>query len=113
MSEEQIENLYNKILLYYGPSPYKKGVSPKLVIYNDKDCDCYGWCEWDRIGINMAHCKTTVDIVGTLIHEIWHLHQSPTWYTRHYENYDEYTHPYEIECDNVVKKDMHIFLGEL
>jgi hypothetical protein len=111
MKEEQIKQTYQEILAYYGPSPYKKNVLPKLVVYNDPGCECYGWCEWDAIGVNVYNCTTPELIVGTLIHEVWHLHQSPTWYTRYFQYYTVEDHPYELECNAVAERDLHLFIG--
>ncbi len=55
------------------------------------------------------------EFIGTIIHEYTHYMQSPSWYTRYLNNLtiDEViknlpspSHPYEIEADEVAKKNM-------
>jgi hypothetical protein len=56
------------------------------------------------------------EFIGTIIHEYTHYMQSPSWYTRYLNNLtiDEViknlpspSHPYEIEADEVAKKNMN------
>jgi hypothetical protein len=108
VSPRWIQSTYERILEHYGPSRFRPDARPALEIYHDPRCDCYGWCEWERIGINLAACTTPEDVVGTLIHEVWHLHQSPSWHTRYARGRGP--HPYEVECDRVAERDLHLFM---
>jgi hypothetical protein len=111
MVTEEITQVYERILDHYGPSPYKNNVRPELVVYTADD-GCYGWCSWDEIGLNILYCTTPELIISTLVHEVWHLHQSPTWYTRYSNLYGERSdcHPYEIEANEVAARDWRLFL---
>jgi hypothetical protein len=108
VSPHWIYPTYERILDHYGPSRFRSDARPDLELHYDPDDACYGWCEWDTIGVNLALCTTPALIVSTLIHEVWHLHQSPSWYTRYCRMGGE--HPYEAECDRVAERDLHLFL---
>ena len=91
--------------------------------YMEIDMDEDGVCG-DFIGYNneIIICPTAMDTIDefieTVIHEYTHYMQSPTWYTRYanrkteltVEEFADYllrgdpTHPYEIEADEVAKR---------
>ena len=93
--------------------------------YMEIDMDEDGVCG-EFIGYNneIIICPTAMDTIDefieTVIHEYTHYMQSPTWYTRYAnrkieltaEEFADYllrgdpTHPYEIEADEVAKKNM-------
>ena len=93
--------------------------------YMEIDMDEDGMCG-EFIGYNneIIICPTAMDTIDefieTVIHEYTHYMQSPTWYTRYAnrkieltaEEFADYllrgdpTHPYEIEADEVAKKNM-------
>ena len=93
--------------------------------YMEIDMDEDGMCG-EFIGYNneIIICPTAMDtideFIDTVIHEYTHYMQSPTWYTRYanrkieltVEEFADYllhgdpTHPYEIEADEVAKKNM-------
>ena len=94
---------------------------PYMEIDMVEDCMC-----GEFIGYNneIIVCPTAIDTIDefieTVIHEYTHYMQSPTWYTRYanrkieltVEEFADYllggdpTHPYEIEADEVAKKNM-------
>ena len=94
---------------------------PYVEIDMVEDCMC-----GEFIGYNneIIVCPTAIDTIDefieTVIHEYTHYMQSPTWYTRYanrkieltVEEFADYllhgdpTHPYEIEADEVAKKNM-------
>ena len=55
------------------------------------------------------HIHTYDDLIETIIHEYQHYLQSPTWMERYYNmGYDYKTHPYEIQAENIAKRDKNL-----
>ena len=96
----EVYELYDRVMDHYGRPIGREDWDPELVIYCDPE-DGYGWYAYDEIGINVGICENWADIVGTLIHEVWHYQQGP-------DRDDE--DAYEQEAAEVTARDLHLFL---
>ena len=74
--------------------------------------------ETDEIIINIAQCETIRDAIETMVHEYQHYLQGGSsgacdWHDRYFDmGYDYKSHPYEIQAEDIVKRDAGLFMPD-
>jgi len=104
---KRAHKVFRKVVKHYGPSSYFP--DPQLILLHEPRFKKIRFGTWDQpnlqkppeVCINFARCKTWDQVVGTIVHEVWHNHQSPNWVGEK---------GYEKEARWVVKTDAHLFL---
>lgn len=105
----KLQEVFEEIRDHYGPSKYIEDPA-ELSIYYDPSYPRMGEQCDEEISINMAKCPTMNHAIQVLIHEYTHYLQSPSWYTRYCDSYTYDNHPYEIQANEVAKRDVGLFI---
>ncbi len=115
----ELQGAFVEMMMKYGKAK-NKDFWPNLDLIYDESDPVQGEFldETDEIIINMAQCETVRDAIETMVHEYQHYLQGGTagacdWHTRYYElgyNYDN--HPYEIQAEDIVKRDAEQFMPD-
>lgn len=108
----QLRDTWHNIIRHYGESKFQDNILD-LNIYSNPDDSVYGECEdlLNECSINVSQLYTWRRCVEVLIEEYTHYLQSPHWFERYYTMGHTYeTHPYELQAQEIAKKDAHLFL---
>ena len=115
----ELQGAFVEMMTKYGKSK-NKDLWPELYLTYDPDDPVQGEFldELDEIVVNMAQCETMRDAIETMVHEYQHYLQGGStgacdWHTRYYDmGYDYENHPYEVQAEEAVKKDAHMFIPD-
>lgn len=95
---------FARIVAHYGPSVYhqkRPGLQLMLVYETNFKKVNFGWNLPGEVGVNFCRCEKWKEVVGTMIHEVWHHHQHP-------KRRDKKA--YEKEANRVAARDLYRFL---
>ena len=92
--------VFCRVLNHYGSHPT---TDPELILIYDTNFKKvrWGWYQDGEVGVNFARCKDWEEVVGTIVHEVWHHLQDPKRTDRK---------RYEKEAKAVAKRDAWMFL---
>ena len=115
----ELQGAFVEMMMKYGKSK-NKDLWPELYLTYDPDDPVQGEFldEVDEIVVNMAQCKTIRDAIETMVHEYQHYLQGGAsgacdWHDRYFDmGYDYENHPYEIQAEDIVKRDTEQFLPD-
>ena len=115
----ELQGAFVGMMTKYGKSK-NKDLWPELYLTYDPDDPVQGEFldELDEIVVNMAQCETMRDAIETMVHEYQHYLQGGAagacdWHTRYFEmGYDYENHPYEIQAEDIVKRDAGLFMPD-
>ena len=115
----ELQGAFVEMMTKYGKSK-NKDLWPELYLTYDPDDPVQSELldEVDEIVVNIAQCETIRDAIETMVHEYQHYLQGGTagaadWHTRYFEmGYDYENHPYEIQAEDIVKRDAGLFMPD-
>ena len=115
----ELQGAFVEMMTKYGKSK-NKDLWPELYLTHDPDDPVQGEFldELDEIVVNMAQCETIRDAIETMVHEYQHYLQGGSggacdWHDRYFDmGYDYESHPYEIQAEDIVKRDAGLFMPD-
>ena len=115
----ELHGAFVEMMTKYG-IPKSKDSYPVLELIHDTSDPVQGEFidESDEIIVNMAQCETIRDAIETMVHEYQHYLQGGAsgacdWHDRYFDmGYDYENHPYEIQAEDIVKRDAGQFMPD-
>ena len=115
----ELQGAFVEMMTEYGKAK-NKDLWPDLDLIYDESDPVQGEFldETDEIIINIAQCETVRDAIETMVHEYQHYLQGGTtgaanWHDRYFElGYNYENHPYEIQAEDIVKRDADLFMPD-
>ena len=114
-----LHGVFVEMMMKYG-IPKSKDSYPVLELIHDISDPVQGEFldESDEIIVNMAQCETIRDAIETMVHEYQHYLQGGSggacdWHDRYFDmgyNYED--HPYELQAEDIVKRDADEFMPD-
>lgn len=105
----KLHEAYRNITVHYGWSKFYNYI-PVLVLISDCNYNSFGdfYAEEEQIIINLCGASFR-EVIETMIHEYQHYLQHPGWYTRYEKKYGYDKNPYEIQANEIAKRDWKLF----
>ena len=115
----ELQGAFVEMMTEYGKAK-NKDLWPDLDLIYDESDPVQGEFldETDEIIIKIAQCETIRDAIETMVHEYQHYLQGGSsgacdWHDRYFDmGYDYESHPYEIQAEDIVKRDAGLFMPD-